>query len=595
MCGILLLVLLLVPVRAGITSNLLDNNVEGDVTAGEEALQKVSGRASFSKAGAVAVPGSYEPVLVDVKWKEIFEVVEVAQHEFGKLLNHSSLTAEDKQRLAKLEMQCLTRADKKVASIKKMVKHPNINKRGFLELLGNMLSLGLGLSNRNMVHDLQGREETLYHNQVENRKIMEKTRKVMAEALEKLQEEDSLLVARESVMGLCHELEQYLEKMLEAVYFAFEGKVTPALLTPEDLEKLAKSVETRMKAQKLRALETGAALLLGADKEVVMTDQMMRIVFLVPVIAAEESVRELWQLNPVELKMDGKLYRVIAHHDFMAVGGGAMTPITTAQLTRCRMVYGVRVCEDIRIAERTAISCITAIYSADTAAMRKLCKFELVELDDRWHATALSSKSFYLKSEAALREKCGDRAKSRVFKGDRAEFVDGQCQLSGAGFDILRLPRPSTGESFTPHVSFDRRRTDSVMEDVDAVVRDQIAELEERLPEVHKLAQVGDNTWIWVVVGLSIAGLVLGFIGAYLLKCSSRILGRIGASAERKALEANGTDKENGLCVNSRVIDIERNGEAPAVDPTPARAQGLVEEGENVLARVLPSIIAAIV
>ena len=338
-------------------------------------------------------------------------------------------------------------------------------------------------------------------------------------------------------------------------------------------------------------------MLLGAVKDVVLTDQMMRMIFMVPVIAEEERVRELWRMNAVELKKDGKLYRVQAHHSYVAIGGGAMIPLTATQMMSCQIVYGVRICTDVRIAERRAMSCITALYTGDEAATNKLCKFELVELGEQGHATALGSTYFYLRAEVPLREKCGDSHRSREFTGEQVGFVSGQCQLTGAGFDILRLPAPSGQETYKPQISFDFKRADSVMEDVDAKVMSEVKALEERLPKVHKLAQVGDSTWIWVLVGLAVAGVVLGFVGAWLLKHASRILARICAKAagntDGKALTyKDNTDGHKKSVVND-MPDVLKEGQAPAEVPPRVRAQGLVEEGENVAARVLPSILEA--
>ena len=246
MCAIVMFILiLLAPVNAGVLSNVLPE-AEGD-SQGEERLSEVAGRASFSRVGAVAVPSSYEPVVVDVVWADVYQVMGVAQREMTKLLNHSKVDEDDRRKLSRVEMQCLVRASKKVAQIQQLVQHKKQAKRGVLEILGNLLSLGLGMSNRHLVHELEGRENTLYHNQVEERRLMEKTRNITAAALTKLQEEYDLIVVQESMTELCHDLEQYLERIVNSVYAAFEGRVTPAMLTPEDLEKLSKSVEKKMK------------------------------------------------------------------------------------------------------------------------------------------------------------------------------------------------------------------------------------------------------------------------------------------------------------------------------------------------------------
>ena len=613
MCALVMLVmLLLVPVQPGVTRSLSDNEIgdskSSDVggagsgsQAGESDPAEVSGRASFSKVGAVAVPASYEPIYIDVVWKDVFSVLE---GEFEELLGHHRFSTEDREELARVELRCLHHSEQLVNQIKTLVQFKGHNKRGVFELLGNLLNLGIGLSNSQKVGELQRREDTLYHNQEESRRLLERTRNVTARALEKIQEENALLVARESIRTLCQDISQYLQRMQEAVYFAFEGKVTPALLAPEDLTRLALSVEESLKKQKLRALERGAAMLLGASKEILLTDQMMRVVVMVPVIADEERVRELWMMNPVELKFEEKLYRVIAHHSFLAVGGGGMMPITAAQMSTCASVHGVYVCTDVRIAEREPMSCISAVYRSDRKSMLRYCKFELVELEQRAHATALGTRHFYLKSEGALQEECGDRQRSRHVQEGRPVLVGDQCQLTGSGFDILRLPRPSVMGSYKPHVSFDHSRADSVIEDVDAAVESGIQQLEERLPKVHPLAQVGNTLWIWVMVGLGVAGLLLGALGACVVKCAGRLLKKLGSNraVEDMALEyqekRRGAGESSGLRhedhTGERTLDVVRSDSVRAEVPQAAQ-QGVLEEGENVLARVLPGILAALV
>ena len=623
MCAqVVLVMLLLTPVQSGVIRSLSDNEIgdskSSDVSgagsgsqAGESDPAEVSGRASFSRVGAVAVPASYEPIYIDVIWKDVFSVLEGASEEFEELLGHHRFSAEDREGLARVELRCLHHSEQLVDQIKTLVQFKDHNKRGIFELLGNLLNLGLGLSNRHKVGELQAREDALHHNQEESRRLLEKTRNVTARALEKIQEENALLVARESIGTLCQDINQYLQRMLEAVYFAFEGKVTPALLAPEDLIKLALSVEESLKKQKLRALEKGAAMLLGASKEILLTDQMMRVVVMVPVIADEERVRELWLMNPVELKFEEKLYRVRAHHSFIAVGGGVMMPITAAQMSTCASLHGVYVCTDVRIAEREPMSCISAVYRSDKESMLRYCKFELVKLDQRAHATALGTKHFYLKSGRALQEKCGDRQRAKDVQEGRAVLVGEQCQLTGAGFDILRLPHPSATGSYKPHVSFDHSRADSVIEDVDAAIESGIQQLEERLPKVQPLAQVGNTTWIWIVVGLGVAGLLLGFLGAYMVKCTGRVLNRLGSSGavETMALEyqekCRGTVESSGLRheerlhedhTGRRTFDVVQAASDSVRAEVPQAAQhGALEEGENVLARVLPGIMAALV
>ena len=607
----LLLVMCVLVAKGDISTNnvgQIGRDEEGQ--AGESYLV---GKASFTKMGAVAIPAGYEPVIMDVKWAEVFEVVEMAKHQMNQVLNHTKVTTEDTQKLADMEARCLRGIEGKVENIKSLVQHQDRTKRGFLELLGNLIGLGLGMSNRHLVHEVASRQETLQHTQVEQREILQKTRLETAKALEKLDQGHSVLVARDAISEVCHEVGQYVDRMIEAVYLAMEAKVTPSLLKPEDLMKLAKNVEANMKAQGLKTLESGAALILGAQTDVLLTDSMMRLLFLVPVIEKEEHVRELWRLNPVEIKRGNQIHRVRARHEFVAVSGGSLIAVTTAQLMSCPKVYGIHVCREGRIEERTAMSCISAVYTGDSAAMERLCEFQRVD-SEKEHATELGGEHFYISSDKPLREQCGDSRRVRELSGDRVSVVGERCQVAGAGFEILRLPRPGSVMNFRPHIRFEEQQgVDHAIDGVKSLVSDQLVELEASIPKVNKLAQLGNDWWIYITVGLGIGAMVLGLCGACLVRGASKVwtsLRSRNAATDDKALEENCT-KTFGECGPDRKVDMIENavaevlepvlrevvttrGETRALAPPPGRL-GVVEEGEDVVARVLPRIIGSMI
>ena len=611
----LLLVMCVLVAKGDVSTNIVDSveQVEGG-QAGESYL---GGKASFTKVGAVAIPAGYEPVIMDVRWAEVFEVVEVAKHQMFEVLNHTKVAKEDTQKLVNLEARCLKRIEDQVDGIKSLVQHQDKTKRGFFELLGSLIGLGLGMSNRHLVHEVASRQETLHHTQVEQREILQKTRTETAKALEKLDQGHSVLVAREAMSEICHEIGQYMDRMVEAVYMAMEAKVTPSLLKPEELMKLAKKLEADMKMQGLRTLESGAALILGAKSDVLLTDSMMRLLFLVPVIRQEEHIRELWRLNPVEIKRGGQIHRVQARHEFVAVGGGGMVAVTAAQLLSCPKVYDIHICREGRIEERMAMSCVSAIYTADSAAVKRLCEFQQLNSDQTEHAVELGGNHFYLSSDKPLREQCGESRRARTLSGDRTSLVGEQCQVAGAGFEILRLPRPGSVTSFRPHIRFEEQLgVEHAIEGVKSLVSDQLVELEATIPQVNKLAQLGNDTWIWITVGLGIGAMVLGLCGSCLLRGVSKAWARLSGSREAatddkalmednctKTLSENGPDDVRVDMIESavtRVLEpmlrevITTRGEPRASAPPPGRL-GVVEEGEDVVARVLPGIISAIV
>ena len=623
----LILLIFVLPAYAGVVNNQVDDTSVPDAEerggqAGEVDLG-IKGQASFSKIGAVAIPAGYEPVIVDVRWADVFEVVDVVKHHLHEVLNHTRVATEDKTRLVEREMQCLKNAEGKVADIKALVQHKERrDRRGFLELIGNLIGLGLGMSNRHLVHEIAARQGTLHHTQVEQREVLQKTREETAEALRKLDQGHEMLLARQVVSELCQEMGQYLDRMTEAVYLALEAKVSSSLLKPKDLMRLARRVEASMKAQQLRTLETGASMILRANQDVVLTDQMMRVLFLVPVVNKREHVKELWRLNPVELQSEGRIHRVQASHEFLAVGGGGLVPITAAQLMACKVVYDIHVCLEGRIEERVAMSCVSAIYTADRPAMERLCVFQQLELGQREHAVALGSNRFYLRAEKPLREQCGDNRRVKELRGDRASLVGEQCQVAGAGFEILKLPRPSSLQSYKPHVSFtEQQGADHAIESVKSLVNDQLAELEASIPEVHPLAQLKDNTWIWIIVGLGVGALLLGLCGGFILRGASKAWALLSGSnaAARRQEEASrdenfvqenqyeckpaidGLVKEECLGTGADIVKtvltevVTSGGKPHASAPPPRGRLGVVEEGEDVAARVLPGIVAAFV
>lgn len=551
------------------------------------------GRASFVSIGPIVMPAGYVNLAVDLNWKDVEKTLADARKQINSAVSDWEKHLEGKKGLKKALRDAVGKHEAyvadRVAEIKSLLRtEGESNERGRAKKswagLGAIIALAVGLETRNELSQVVDRQDQLHHDIELNRAYLDKTRNVVAGLTELMQAEIGELELELKLAALHEEEREYLRGILSAIYAAHRGEVEPSVVPPCTVVEMEANAALTMKKKNLKAVG-GHVNVLAAPRSVVLTSKLLRVVFHVPVIDAEEETMELLRMREVAVRSDGRVAVLEPRHQFLAVTvRREVVSLRAEDLQSCSDYQNMKVCAGPRLVYNEPMDCLSAVYFQKELS---LCKAESWEKPKEYVTEDLPG--FYRVSKGAARKKCnGDFGSGR-----RVPFAEGQhlrveeeCSLVGGVFRVRRVPADGGNDVvFHAKVRLDEdvmagmSEADQRAQETAHRLNSTLVHLERRLPQVERLRAI--SGWpIWAIVLICIAGFVAVSIATGVIVQAIKILRDRKSKKNKPAVivsAGNAAAHAGSQGVNVSGPDSFRNALSSAAAELPSMALALLE------------------
>lgn len=485
-----------------------------------------SGHSQFAHVGHVVLPVSYAHVSVDHSYGDFKSAVNESLAEMEALVDSYEAIVDGKRRLSgespRLYHERRTnRTLAKLADAFSLIDETGRSKRDVLNWLATLLSVSLGLSNAGKVGTLADNEKLIHHDQVVTRRLVARTRaatkRVAAELGGRVQELETKLALEDAHTHL----EEFVDRLGDALYEALQGRISRTLLGGTDLEKVREVVEKFGRSHNLVAVGGGAPNILASPRSILVTAEFVRVVFHVPLHPPEDSPLDLFHLRSSINKDKEKGTQVVPRDSLLAVSRERMAvTLTSADLALCETYQSVRICSQKRMLRARPYDCVSALFFGEEL---QLCEADVFPAPT---APYLVKNNKFRATAGAVTMACGGENKKTFQWGERTErLVGSECAVRARDFVIRRQPEAIEPTSFyaklrngtLPHIPSER------VESGLGELRQEIDRMRANLTTVPKVADLAPVTESWafyvaIGCGAALAGLLLTGI---IWKCMS--------------------------------------------------------------------------
>ena len=429
----------------------------------EELSSGLKGVATFHGIGQVVSPVNLERVVLDVRWQDVVEHVEEVVDEvdgqaaqWDKALPQGLVPEERTARQSLVSSTILARKavlkkkvsqtfslvnfkvqSKKVATdVKKEIG--NRVPRSVLSSIAEALGIGGMVWNRMSIKGLQSDVGVLHHEEVVTRHLVQEVKDAIIHRFDQEvgDADDRLLL--DFVRNTFDRLERYVESVAQSIVAGFRGQLDVVLAPPATLIGVEKELKKKMNQTGVKAALFES--LLASPNSVMMTPLKMRVVFHYPVVLQNNGQLRLYKMEPGLVERSGVMLQVDAEHDFLAVSGLGMMPLTLADLQECERHSQVWLCGHKRLLEREPMSCISAMFRKAGALVEDLCRFR--DANSKPGRLTENSLTSFLAHGAGTGDRTCLAGSPRKVSWDQGEAVQVKqpCQLSTPNYVVVGYP-----------------------------------------------------------------------------------------------------------------------------------------------------------
>ena len=503
------------------------------------------GRAHFRPLGQVLTPVGWQPVSLEFDWHEVFPPLEKCINDIKATVEGSTSSEKQAARMLRGQDQELL---EKLNKVKKLVKYQDAEgreRRSFWEGLLGVFGIGIGLDNRSKIGDLSNRDEFLHREESLSRELIGETRGVVAnltKMADKAIREQQL--ARWTDIAVIS-VEEKLDLILEAIYLAYQGEVTPKVLPETALERAEEMTAHKLEKEGLKPA-MDEIVLLSCPKSVVMSKEGLMVVFHIPVVPEEVIRGDAFEVSRALILDTERIVAVRPDEEVLLVTNEGQAAISKQEWEDCQQFRGMHLCEGRRVMHKTVTSCVQALYAQDADGIVRFCRVAEQRPEGDFALPFEDAVFFAVSMRANLT--CGKQTQE-ISVGEGALEVPSHCTLESAKYFIPEEPRTRNGEpvgSKTLSLSMTNQDFETLVlgspnnDSAITTLEDGWATVE----TVGLLPEMGGDFYLWIAVGLAVLVVILvgmAFVFYVVMKYGAREYAGIDLDEVVRKLERGGS------------------------------------------------------
>jgi len=491
--------------------------------------------ARFDRMGRIWPAIIHEDVAVVLPFHDMFEELKTLELSLNKTVNAwlqkvMTQTGQPDLRSQRIKMMNQTimiqqrKTDKLIREAKGCVMYKDdgvgterVRRDSVFAWLGNIISITLGLTNDRAIRDLKSHEQIVHKQIVTNRGLEKDTRHALVDSIHSLEANLVDKALAESIRFVHGEIQDQARRITNMVNLAFQGVVDSHILGVVDKQGLQDKAREFATARRLKVV--GGGNILTMDKSVLVSDKVVMVTFHVPMAHVDTREMDLYHLREVEVVTEGVTFVVDSQRDIVAHGPDGMAALSAADLDLCQRHDDIWLCPKVRLLERRALSCATAVFMSDRVLINRLCPLKTKLSSNLAYAYQHSVVEFQAQEvQGTVEVNCGKHRKVETWKDLRTRVVPLKCSVDNPSFRILASPTYAPTEPVQCRVQLDNA-TQSAYE---RLRKDQLVYYNNTNKIVDDLGQVGEVsalpaftnlTWYFVVGG--IIGVVVLLLGVW--------------------------------------------------------------------------------